>query len=341
MFGFLVASAFAQIAPISTPKQSAPITVVAVGDMMIGSDYPDVRLPPDDGKQSFAAVKHALDGDVVFGNLEGVLIDGGVSQKCQYTTGRCYAFRIPTAYAIVFKDAGFDVLSTANNHANDFGEDGRKSTANALDGAGIYHAGALNPCTQFVKNGIKYGFCAFSPNVAMVSINDKAQTTALVKALAPKVDVMMVSFHGGAEGATNTRVPRQHELYVGEDRGDVYDFAHSMIDAGADVVLGHGPHVTRAVELYRGKFIAYSLGNFNTYGRFNLSGVQGIAPILHLKLTPAGDFVSAKVISTKQTVADGLQLDPSGAAFLELKKLTVADGFADNLVFGNHSIDKK
>ena len=77
---------------------------------------------------------------------------------------------------------------------------------------------------------------------------------------------------------------KKQKFFYGENRGDVHHFARSVVDAGADIVLGHGPHVTRAVEVYKNKFIAYSLGNFNTYGRFSLTGDKGIAPLLDIKL---------------------------------------------------------
>ena len=106
---------------------------------------------------------------------------------------------------------------------------------------------------------------------------------------------------------------------------DVYKFAYSVIDGAADIVLGHGPHVTRAVELYKNKFIAYSLGNFNTYGRFSLKGLKGIAPLLDIKLNNKGDFLYAKVVPIKQTKAAGLRLDNDCKAFEELKRLTRLD----------------
>jgi hypothetical protein len=79
------------------------------------------------------------------------------------------------------------------------------------------------------------------------------------------------------------------KCFYGEDRGDVYEFAHSLIDAGADIIFGHGPHVTRAVEVYK-KFIAYSLGNFCTYGGINVSGINGWSPILKSIHKQSGNF---------------------------------------------------
>ena len=238
---------------VTTTKDT--LSIVAVGDVMIGSGFPDGYLPKDDAVESFKYVKPYLKGDIVFGNLEGAILDSGTSDKCKNSAeGTCYAFRMPDRYGKIIKEAGFNLMSTANNHANDFGEKGRRNTAKILDEVGIYHAGPVeNKSVIFEKDGVKYGFCAFSPNSNMLSVNNINQATDLVKELRPQVDIVIVSFHGGAEGSKSTRVPRANEIFFGENRGNVYKFAHSVIDAGADIVLGHGPHVTRAVEVYNGK----------------------------------------------------------------------------------------
>lgn len=356
---------------IVTPPDTHPVVnVVAVGDMMIGSDFPSKDfLPTNDGKNSFNAVLPFLKGDVVFGNLEGSLLDDGISTKCPppATTAKdtavksdkipatatpntalgadtppprtCYAFKMPTRYAQIIKNAGFNLVSIANNHVGDFGDAGRASTLRTLDNVGIYHAGLTSkPTATFEKNGVKYGFVAFAPNIGTVSINDIANAKKLVKDLDKKVDIVIVSMHGGGEGADNTHVPKTDEIYLNEKRGNVHAFAHAVIDSGADIVLGHGPHVTRALEVYKNKLIAYSLGNFNTYGAFNLRGANGFAPILNVSLAKNGDFVFADVTSIKQSKEKGLQLDESNQAFSELKRLTQADfpetslEFKDNMV---------
>ncbi|WP_390882160.1 CapA family protein [Capnocytophaga granulosa] len=316
------------------------LSIVAVGDVMIGSGFPAGNLPKDDALESFKEVKSFLNGDIVFGNLEGAILDSGNSEKCKNSkAGTCYAFRMPDRYGKILKEAGFSLMSTANNHANDFGETGRRNTARVLDEVGIYHAGPVeNKSVVFEKEGIRYGFCAFSPNSNMLSVNDLEQATDLVKELRPMADIVIVSFHGGAEGASHTHVPRQNEYFFGENRGNVYKFAHAVIDAGADIVLGHGPHVTRAVEVYKQKFIAYSMGNFNTYGTFNLSGPNGMAPLLDIKLDRKGNFLYAKVISTKQSKANGLELDPNYKVFEEMKRLTKTDFPETPLIFEENRI---
>lgn len=311
---------------------------------MIGSAFPSKEnLPKDDGVNSFAEVKQYLKGDIVFGNLEGVLLDSGNSEKCGgKTSNRCYAFRMPERYANIIKDAGFNLLSIANNHTGDFGLAGRRNTQNVLQKLDFYFAGDIErPFEIFEKDGIKYGFCAFAPNRNMVSINDYKKAEEIVKHLRAVSDIVIVSFHGGGEGAKYTRVPKKSEIFFGENRGNVYEFSHKMIDAGADIVLGHGPHVTRAVEVYKGKFIAYSLGNFNTYGMFNLNGENGIAPILDIKIDKNGNFIYANVISVKQTKERGLFIDKEEKAFYELQKLTNLDFPNHNLNFENNTIENQ
>lgn len=329
------------------------INIVAVGDIMIGSSFPNVGfLPPNDGRDSFKYVKPHLKGDVVFGNLEGVLLDEGNSTKCPNApaidpeTGQakpitCYAFRMPTRYAKIIKDAGFNVLSLANNHTGDFGDVGRNSTKTTLADVGIYYAGLLSkPTTTFTKNGVKYGMVAFAPNIGTLSINDLDTAKKYVKELDKKVDIVIVSFHGGAEGAEHTRIPKTTEMYLNENRGDVYKFSHSLIDVGADIVIGHGPHITRAVEVYQDRFIAYSLGNFNTYGAFNVRGLNGIAPIINVTMQKDGKFVSADVVSIYQTKEHGLRIDKQNRAFGELKRLTELDFPNSGLKFSDNKITR-
>ncbi|WP_082489408.1 CapA family protein [Pedobacter sp. Leaf176] len=317
------------------------ISITAVGDIMLGSAFPStVNLPPDDAINSFKAVDSLLEGDIVFGNLEGCFLNSGNSNKCKgLNPNNCYAFRMPERYAGIYKKAGFNVLSIANNHVGDFDAKGRKNTARILDSLRIHYAGQVNkPFEIFEKDSIRYGFCAFAPNENTVSINKIDGAKALVTYLKKKVDIVIVSFHGGGEGARFEHVPRKNEIFYNENRGDVYAFAHAVIDAGADVVLGHGPHVSRAVEVYRNKFIAYSLGNFCTYGMFSLKGNNGIAPLLQLKINSKGNFLYADVVSVKQDKINRLTLDDTHAAFKKIKDLTDEDFTGHKLSFEDNRI---
>ena len=145
-------------------------------------------------------------------------------------------------------------------------------------------------------------------------------------------DVVIVSFHGGAEGRNHQHVTRKTEKFYGENRGNVYEFAHAMIDAGADIIFGHGPHVTRAVDIYKDRFITYSMGNFCTYGRFNLRGVNGIAPIVKIETNSEGKFLQGQLIPIYQPGAGGPKIDPKKRAISVIRELTKKDFPESNLL---------
>lgn len=302
--------------------------IIGVGDIMMGTNYPNESyLPPAGGENLLTEVSAILsNADVTFGNLEGVLLDEGGTQKNCKNPKLCYLFRSPDSYAENLKSAGFDVLSTANNHAGDFGNEGRVNTMNILDSLGFHHAGQLShPYTTFMIDGMKYGFAAFSPNTGTVSIHNLSRATEIIQHLDSISDVVIVSFHGGAEGSKYQHVTRKTETFYGENRGNVYRFAHALIDAGADVIFGHGPHVTRAVEVYKNRFIAYSLGNFCTYARFNLSGDNGLAPIINVQTSANGKFLQAQVTAIIQVRPGGPKIDPQKRVIRKLQELTKKD----------------
>lgn len=319
------APAPAQQEPLFPPATHPGLTVTAVGDMMLGTDFPENTLPDDDGLSYFDGVTSLLDkADVTFGNLEGVLQDGGDPVKQCKNPKVCFLFRSPSRYATYFKLAGFDALSLANNHARDFGEDGRTSSMAALDTAGIHHSGREGTTASWIANGRRVALVAFAPNIGSNLLNEYDIAKTMVADLAAKNDVVIVSFHGGAEGNGAEQLPFAREIFVGEDRGDVVEFAHLMVDAGADLVLGSGPHVERPMELYRGRLIAYSLGNFATYYGISVEGIRGIAPILQVTVDEHGRFVSGRILSTIQIRPAGPTLDPAGGALALLRALTNA-----------------
>ncbi|HEY4652926.1 MAG TPA: CapA family protein [Cyclobacteriaceae bacterium] len=304
------------------------LVLIGVGDIMMGTNYPDdSRLPPNGGDFLFRGVEEWLrDADVTIGNLEGVLLDSGGAVKLCKDPKVCYAFRSPVSYVNHLMGAGFDIMSLANNHAGDFGDEGRQSTMRTLDSVGIAHAGQLTrPYTLFIRDSITYGFTAFAPNSGCLSLNDIENARSIIRHLDTISNVVIVSFHGGAEGAKYQNVPRQKEIFYGEDRGDVYGLSRSWIDAGADIVFGHGPHVTRAVDVYNGRFIAYSMGNFCTYRGINIAGVNGLAPIMKVYTNRSGEFLKAQIIPTFQTFEKGVQIDPDKRVVLVIKDLTKKD----------------
>jgi poly-gamma-glutamate capsule biosynthesis protein CapA/YwtB (metallophosphatase superfamily) len=303
------------------------VSIIGVGDIMMGTNYPDNKLPADDGAFLLRDVEFMLNNaDVTFGNLEGTLLDsGGFPKKCK-DPKVCYAFRTPVRYVKNLVSAGFDIVSLANNHAGDMGDEGRKSSMRTLDEAHILHAGQLTHKTAiFEKDNIKYGVAAFAPNSNCVNINDLEAAKFIVSQLDSLVDIVIVSFHGGAEGAQYQHVPRKHELFHGEDRGDVYEFAHTLIDAGADIIFGHGPHVTRAVEVYKERFITYSLGNFCTYRGISVNGINGLAPIIKVYTDHSGKFYFGEITPTIQTYATGVKIDAKNSIIKIIQELTKKD----------------
>lgn len=317
------------IPQLDTVKTSELVSIIGVGDMMLGTNYPSASyLPPKGGTTMLADVEHILkDADVTFGNLEGTILDkGGTAKRCS-NPSLCYVFRSPESYVQHFTKAGFDVLSIANNHSGDFGPVGRQRTKAVLDEAGISYAGlaGTDESSIFERNGLKYGFCAFAPNRGTCDIRNITKAKSIVAELEKQVDIVIVSFHGGAEGSKHQHVPKKTETYYGENRGNVYQFAHAVIDAGADIVFGHGPHVTRAVELYKDRFITYSMGNFCTYGRFNVRGVAGIAPIFKIYTNRNGAFSYGEITSIFQQKTHGPKLDEQNRAINKIIELTKSD----------------
>ena len=305
----------------------------AVGDLMIGTTFPAGALNPD-VDATFADVAAWLsDADVTFGNLEGPLCDGGKTTKCKpdQPPGRCYAFQSPGRYRDLYQAVGFDVMSTANNHAGDFGPYCREETERSLDAVGIAHTGRPGDIASITANGLKIAVIGFHTSRNSHYVNDHDAARDLVRAMDQDHDLVVVSFHGGAEGSKALHVPNGSEKFYGENRGDLRAFTHTVVDAGADLVLGHGPHVLRGMEVYQGRLIAYSLGNFATYGRFNLSGNLGVGAVLEVVMDRDGRFVGGKVLPSKQA-GEGIPMrDPSGAA-IDLVRTLSADDFPGTAV---------
>jgi tetratricopeptide (TPR) repeat protein len=322
-----VARALAEAPKTVRPPVPAGKTVRirAVGDLMIGSDFPEPMLPPDDAAHIFDDVRELLkDADVTFGNLEGPLCDGGSTNKCKEGQN-CYAFRTPTRLVSLYRDAGFDLMSTANNHAEDFGVECRMQTEAALKGAGIAYSGRPGTTASVTANGVKVGMIGFHTSKNSHYVNDHEAAIGLVKALKASHDLVIVSFHGGAEGSKAEHVPDEMEIFYGEQRGHLRAFARAVIGAGADLVLGHGPHVLRGMEVVDGHLVVYSLGNFATYGRFNLTGPLGLSAVLDVTLDHEGRFVAGKILPVKQ-IGEGVpQKDASGEAIGKFRVLSEAD----------------
>ena len=307
---------------------SHPVTIAMNGDMMLGSIKPTRRMPPNDGKDLFRDCDSILkSADVACGNLEGVLADNGTTRKRPGPLS--FSFMMPTRFVNLMVDAGYDFMGIANNHIFDFYDAGIQSTIKTLKDAGIGVAGTKD-CETSVKeiNGVKYGFCAFGHEDYSLKTQDTVTVARIVKQLRKDCDIVIVCFHGGAEGTSKRHVPYGTEYFHGMDRGDVRKFAHLCIDSGADIVYGHGPHVPRGMELYNDHLIAYSLGNFATMG-MSTAGQTGHAPLLVARLGPDGKFLDGKIHSFLQGSLTGPRRDPTNAVPKDMRELTLSD-FKDN-----------
>jgi hypothetical protein len=304
-------------APPTTPLAADPISLSATGDIIM-AQAPS-GLPPNNGRGFFAGVADALAADVVMGNLEEPLTDDTGHRKCAPTSTGCHQFRAPPSYAAHLRDAGFDLLNLANNHGNDFGEAGHRNTQRALESYGLAHTGDPDQITTLTVKGVKVGVLGFSSYRWSNSLIDLAAAREVVERAAAQVDLVVVQVHMGAEGSGATRVRPGTEMFLGENRGDPIAFAHTVIDAGADLVVGHGPHVMRAMEFYRGRLIAYSLGNFaGGAGTLKADGNLGLGAILKVSLHQDGSWASGSVISTTHQSRGGLPRIDSGKRGLSL-----------------------
>ncbi len=326
---------------VGTPQSdntdgTAGYRIIGVGDMMLGSDYPleylDPRVTengdPTDviGQEMVSLFKSA---DVTFGNFEGTMHNSAEGAKACANPAVCFVFRSPPHHATYIRRAGFTMLSNANNHSRDFGETNRLATFQYLMYAGMEVSGADTPNTRFgvqtLKDGTKAVLVAFGHNPGLMKVQELSRVRSLVQEASTKGDIVIVSCHIGAEGRTHNRVTRATEMFLGEDRGNPFAFARTAVDAGADAVFCHGPHIPRAVEVYKGRFIAYSLGNFWTYGSFNLRDENGQAPIADIRVAKDGQLLSARIVSARQDKPGGPYLDPTHAAAKQIGMLTARD----------------
>jgi poly-gamma-glutamate capsule biosynthesis protein CapA/YwtB (metallophosphatase superfamily) len=311
----------AAAAPPAPPVADAePVRVTAVGDTVMGSlPY---GLPPDGGASFFDEVDDLVAGDVVLGNLEGTLATGG-SSKCGSGSPNCFAFRTPPSYARHIKDAGFTVMNLANNHANDFGPSALRETVAALSRVGLRSTGRKGTVAVQKAGGQRVAILGFTSYDYADPLLDIPQARRRVREAAQKAEIVIVTFHGGAEGSDKTHVPRGAEYFFGENRGDLRTFSQAVVDAGADLVIGHGPHVLRGMEVYKGRLIAYSLGNFGGYEVFGLSPVTATSMVLKVTLEPDGRLRRARIHPT-QLVGAGTPA-PGGNAISMVRDLSQQD----------------
>jgi hypothetical protein len=302
-------------------RRAGDISVAWVGDMTLGSRY---GLPPAHGAGLYSAVRTVLGrADVTAGNLEGTFGHGG-RPKCGLGARNCFAFQAPPGNAQALAGAGFDVVNLANNHAYDYGPSGRRQTIAALRRVGVAWTGPAGYIRVIRRRGVRMALVGFAPYPWATQL-EPGPATRLVRRAARRADVVVAFMHLGAEGASHAHTPRGPEHAFGEFRGNPRVFAHALVDAGADLVLGSGPHVLRGVEGYRGRIIAYSLGNFVGYRNFSLGGRTRLSAILTTRVDRRGRFRGASLTSVRLVGPGRPVPDPSRAAARLMEGLSRAD----------------
>jgi poly-gamma-glutamate capsule biosynthesis protein CapA/YwtB (metallophosphatase superfamily) len=308
--------------PAPAPEPQA-ISLSATGDIILGDAG---ALPANDGEGFFDDVAEALAADLVMGNLEQPLTDDTGFDKCGENSEACHAFRAPPAYARHLKAAGFELMNLANNHGDDYGPQGRANTQAALDEEGIAHTGERGQITVVGVEEVSVAVVGFSAYEWTNQLNDHTQAADVVSRAAGQADLVVVQVHMGAEGADETRVRPGTEDFFGENRGDPMAFSRAVIDAGADLVVGHGPHVLRGLEFYQGRLIAYSLGNFAGGGNtLNNEGNLGLGAVLKVSLAPDGSFAGGELISTHMYEAGLPRRDPDQRSLALVRDVTGGD----------------
>ena len=279
----------------------------------------------------FSRVSLDLAGDVVLGNLEGTLTERGTT-KCAAGSSSCFAFHAPQSYARLLRRAGFTVMNLANNHALDYGASGQADTVAAVRAAGMLTTGRPGEIAYAIVRGTRVAVVGFAPYPWAQSLLDLAAAQAIVRKADRWADLVVVTMHAGAEGAEHAHVRPGTERFLGENRGNSIAFSHAVVQAGADLVVGSGPHVLRGMEWYRGRLIAYSLGNFIGYGTLNTRGVTGVSGILQVTLDREARWVAGQLVPVT-TAGTGLpRPDPTAAADDLVRKLSRQD-------FGRRAVD--
>ncbi len=307
------------------PPAGATVSITWVGDMTFGT----LNAWPAAGTGSLLdGVKSDLHSDLTMGNLETALGTLPTS-KCLPKEKDCYEFEAPGYTAMDLKRDGFAAVNVANNHTLDAGLAGEASTDAALRSAHLKWTGRPGQITYVTRNGIKIALLGFAPWPYDADALDIPAAEALVRQAKRHAQIVVVMEHLGGEGDDYRHVKPGEEYYLGQDRGNSIAFTHGVIDAGADLVMGSGPHVLRGFQWYHGHLIAYSLGNFCGYNTVGLDQYTSISAILHVTLDAQGKFVRGS-ITPLQLVSPGVpQVDPNRTAVSYINSLS-RDDFAGN-----------
>ncbi|WP_206602963.1 CapA family protein [Leptolyngbya ohadii] len=287
----------------ATDPNAKLINISAVGDLIPGSNASGSPLPSEPGEALaqeaqvlFGRIKPFLgEADITFGNFESTLTNHPYSTKAGLG-GAMVAFRTPPVYAQMLKEMGFDVLSIANNHSYDFGDEGLAETIATIEQNGMKAVGEKEKIVYTKVKGVTIAWIGYTYFPEHNDMNNLEAAAKLMQEANQNADLVVISVHAGAEGSDQIYTRDRTEYLGGENRGNMVQFSRFMIDQGADLILGHGPHVPRALELYKDRLIAYSLGNFMGYGTLSTYGALGDSMVLQVQMDSQGQFVAGRVL---------------------------------------------
>lgn len=281
-----------------TRAEDRKVKVAIVGHVMVATDGEHGRYhPPDNGLGLVDEVAALMkDADLRLGNLAAPISNRG-TVKQGVDNDRRWAFRTPPRYAAMLDALGLDVVLAANNHVFDYGPLAYEDTLQTLDTLGIGHVGRVDEVVRRRINGVRVAIIGFTQpyQPEFQSHHDIELAGEKVAALTSRNDVIIALVHGGGEGREYRYIRKGKEYAGREYRGQIVKLARHLVDRGADLVIGFGSHMPRSMELYDGKLIAYALGNFLTYGPFDLKLPNNLSAILEVEFTRAGRISAARL----------------------------------------------
>jgi hypothetical protein len=333
----------AQGVAVAPPAQSkAGIRICAGGDVTLGTNLDtswairasraarrSIPALPRPDRLLAPLVPLLRDADVVLVNVEGAIGSGPAARvKCREDSRNCYALRQPPAAARALRGLarhGAVVGNLANNHSRDAGPEGLEETTRLLSAAGVHTTGVDTLATPVVTaRGDTVAFLGFSP-FGGPDPRDLAGVRRIVSRAAQQYPRLVVTMHMGAEGRAAQRTPDSTEIYLEEHRGNPVAFARAAVESGAGLVVGHGPHVMRAMEWQSDALIAYSLGNLVTYGPFSLHPPLDRGGILCATLDARGRVLDAQLRPTRQRYPGLVSHDHTSRAVVLVDSLSRLD----------------
>ena len=270
------------------------ISIAWGGDMALDRGQP----LPADGQAGLHAVGPTFsESDLALVNLEGTVGRSGTAKCVGADPGTCFAFQAPPEIAHELAAVGIDAVNLANNHSFDAGMAGVNETTAALDAAEVSWTGLTGTTRVVGAGGSRVALVGIAPHRWADDLRDPELVHRRVRSASRLAPIVITMMHAGREGQDAGTTPVGRETAFGEDRGDTRAAAHAAIDAGADLVLGSGPHVVRGIERYRRRLIAYSTGNLVGNDTLSLSGEFARSALLRVRVAPDGTPLTGRVVS--------------------------------------------